>query len=180
VSQAVGGQPGGSGVLPQQQHSDGPPPKREASPAGIRVHVIEPGRFPTTDFGFNIVRPDGWEGSAFEAKALSLREALTNFDSDEPPDPQAVADAVAFAATDPEAPFRIAVGADAHLILRAKSSMSFEDFERAMRSATNWYVLRNLRNVRLHSGGSSTACAQVNDRLTAFRAGRRASHVPHR
>jgi NAD(P)-dependent dehydrogenase (short-subunit alcohol dehydrogenase family) len=111
----------------------------EASPAGIRVHVIEPGRFPTTDFGSNIVRPDGWEGSAFEAKALSLREALTRLDSDEPSDPQAVADAIAFAATDPEAPFRIAVGADAHLILSAKSSMSFEDFERAMRSATNWY-----------------------------------------
>ena len=29
----------------------------EASSAGIRVRVIEPGRFPTTDFGSNIVRP---------------------------------------------------------------------------------------------------------------------------
>ena len=77
----------------------------EASSAGIRVRVIEPGRFPTTDFGSNIVRPDGWEGSAFEAKA----------------------------------PFRIVVGADANLILGAKTSMSFEDFEQAMRSTTNWY-----------------------------------------
>ena len=34
----------------------------EVSSAGIRVRVIEPGRFPTTDFGSNIVRPDGWEG----------------------------------------------------------------------------------------------------------------------
>lgn len=111
----------------------------EASSAGIRVCVIEPGRFPTTDFGSNIVRPDGWEGSAFEARALSLREALASLDSDGPSDPQAVADAIAFAATNPEAPFRIVVGDDANLILTAKTSMSFEDFEETMRSTINWY-----------------------------------------
>jgi len=111
----------------------------ETSPAGIRVRVIEPGRFPATDFWSNIVRPDGWEGSAFEAKALSLRAALTALDSGEPSDPQAVADAIARAVTDPDAPFRTPVGADANLILSAKSSMSFEDFERAMRATINWY-----------------------------------------
>ena len=111
----------------------------EASPAGIRVHVIEPGRFPATDFWSNIVRPEGWDGSGFEAKALSLRAALTALDSGEPSDPQAVADAIARAITDPEASLRTPVGADAHLILDAKSSMSFEDFERAMRTTTNWY-----------------------------------------
>ena len=46
---------------------------------------------------------------------------------------------VALAVTDPEAPFRTPVGADAHLILDAKSSMSFEDFERSMRATINWY-----------------------------------------
>ena len=111
----------------------------EAAPAGIRVRVIEPGRFPTTDFGSNIVRPDGWEGSAFEARALSLREALTSLDSGGPSDPQAVADAIAVAATDPAAPFRTVVGDDANLIVGAKASMSFEDFEQAMRSTINWY-----------------------------------------
>lgn len=111
----------------------------ETSSAGIRVHVIEPGRFPTTDFGSNIVRPEGWEGSTFEAKALSLREALTSLDSGEPSDPQMVANAIAFTATDPEAPFRIVVGDDANLILTAKTSMSFEDFEQTMRSTINWY-----------------------------------------
>ena len=111
----------------------------EASSAGIRVHVIEPGRFPTTDFGSNIVRPAGWEGSEFEAKALSLRAALAHFDTDGPSDPQAVADAIARAATDPEAPFRIIVGDDANQILAAKAALSFEDFEQAMRSTTNWH-----------------------------------------
>jgi len=101
--------------------------------------VIEPGRFPATDFWSNIVRPDGWEGSVFEARALSLRAALTALDSGEPSDPQAVADAIALAATDPEAPFRIPVGADANLILGAKSSMSFEDFARVMRSTIDWH-----------------------------------------
>lgn len=111
----------------------------EASPAGIRVHLIEPGRFPTTDFGSNIVRPDGWEGSDFEARALSLREALGSLDSDGPQDPQDVADAIAQAAIDPATPFRTLVGADAQLIVGAKSSMSFEDFEKAMRSTINWH-----------------------------------------
>ena len=87
----------------------------------------------------NIVRPDGWEGSAFEAKALSLREALTSLDSGGRADPQTVADAIAFAATDPEAPFRVVVGADANLILGAKGSMSIEEFEQTMHSTTGWY-----------------------------------------
>ena len=50
-----------------------------------------------------------------------------------------MADAIAFAATDPEAPFRIVVGDDANLIVGAKTAMSFEDFEQTMRSTINWY-----------------------------------------
>jgi NAD(P)-dependent dehydrogenase (short-subunit alcohol dehydrogenase family) len=111
----------------------------EASPAGIRIHLIEPGRFPTTSFHTNIVRPAGWEGSDFEAKALSLRAALGSLDSDGPQDPQEVADAIARAAIDPTTPFRTLVGADAEMIVGAKSAMSFEDFETAMRSTINWY-----------------------------------------
>jgi NAD(P)-dependent dehydrogenase (short-subunit alcohol dehydrogenase family) len=48
----------------------------EAAPAGIRVHVIDPGRFPTTGFHANVVRPNGSEGSDFEVEALTLRVAL--------------------------------------------------------------------------------------------------------
>lgn len=111
----------------------------EAAPAGIRVHLIEPGRFPTTEFGANIVRPAAWAGSDFEAKALRLREALKNLDGDDPQNPQDVADAIARAATDPTTPFRTLVGADAETIAAAKSSMSFEAFEQTMRAATNWH-----------------------------------------
>ena len=95
--------------------------------------------FPTTGFGSNIVRPAGWEGSEFEAKALSLREALGSLDSDGPQNPQDVADAIARAAVDPTMPFRTLVGADAEMIVGAKSAMSFEEFETAMRSTINWH-----------------------------------------
>ena len=50
-----------------------------------------------------------------------------------------MADAIAFAATDPESPFRIVVGDDANLIVGVKASMSFEEFEQAMRSTIKWY-----------------------------------------
>jgi NAD(P)-dependent dehydrogenase (short-subunit alcohol dehydrogenase family) len=111
----------------------------EAATAGIRVHLIEPGRFPTTGLGGNIVRPSGWEGSDFEARALTLRAALGSLDSNGPQNPQDVADAIARAATDATTPFRTLVGSDAEMIVGAKSSTPFEDFETAMRSSLNWY-----------------------------------------
>lgn len=112
----------------------------EVAPAGIRVHLIEPGRFPSTDFRDNVLRPDGWFGSAHETRSLAIREALGGLDTDgQPQDPQEVADAIARAATDPTTPLRTLVGADAVLIDSAKSAMTFEEFEAAMRSTLNWY-----------------------------------------
>lgn len=111
----------------------------EVSTAGIRVHLIEPGRF-ATGFQNKIVRPDSWTGSEHEARAHRFREALTAGDGDGPPaDPQDVADAIVRAATDPTMPFRTLVGADAQLIDSVKSSMSFEDFETTMRTTLDWH-----------------------------------------
>ena len=67
-------------------------------------------------------------------------EALTSLDSDVPQDPQDVADAIARAAVDPTTPFRTLVGQDAVMIDSARSAMTFEDFEAAMRSTLNWYA----------------------------------------
>jgi NAD(P)-dependent dehydrogenase (short-subunit alcohol dehydrogenase family) len=111
----------------------------EASTGGIRVHLIEPGRFATTGFHDNIVRPDAWEGSEHQARAASLREALTVLDTDGPQDPQLVADAIARAALDPTTPFRSVVGEDGALIIAAKTAMSFEDFETTMRETLDWH-----------------------------------------
>jgi len=119
----------------------------EVSHLGIRVHVIEPGRF-STDFFENIVRPDSWEGSQHQERAMAFREALLRLDdisdseNDEgagPPDPQDVADAIVRAVTDPSMPFRTLVGKDAELIDATKTSMSFEDFETTMRTALDWH-----------------------------------------
>lgn len=110
----------------------------EVSGTGIRVHVIEPGRFPT-EFADNIVRPAVWAGSDEEARAAKFRQALTALDSAGPQDPQTVADAIARAAVDPATPFRTLVGADAELIDAAKSAMSFEEFDATMRATLNWY-----------------------------------------
>ena len=119
----------------------------EVSHLGIRVHVIEPGRF-STDFFENIVRPDSWEGSQHQERAVAFREALLKLDSisdgdtegsSGSPDPQDVADAIVRAVTDPNMPFRTLVGKDAELIDATKTSMSFEDFETTMRTALDWH-----------------------------------------
>lgn len=86
------------------------------------------------------VRPEGWEGSELEAKALSLRAALTALDAGEPSDPEMVAGAIAPAITDLDTQICTVVGADANLILSAKSPMSFEDCERAMLATVNRYA----------------------------------------
>ena len=117
----------------------------EVSHLGIRVCVIEPGRF-STDFFENIVRPDTWEGSQHQERVMAFREALLRLDniseSDESsgsPDPQEVADAIVRAVSDPKMPFRTLVGQDAELIDATKTSMSFEDFETTMRTALDWH-----------------------------------------
>ena len=119
----------------------------EVSHLGIRVCVIEPGRF-STGFFENIVRPDTWEGSQHQERAMAFREALMRLDnisdneSEEsagPPDPQEVADAIVRAVSDSKTPFRILVGQDAELIDATKTSMSFEDFETTMRTALDWH-----------------------------------------
>ena len=111
----------------------------EVSHLGIRVHLIEPGRF-ATNFQDNIVFPESWDGSPQQQRALAFRESLTSLDGDGPPaDPQTVADAIVRAATDPSMPFRTLVGADAELIDATKTSMSFEDFETTMRTALDWH-----------------------------------------
>jgi len=112
----------------------------EAKPDNIRVHLIEPGRFSTTKFGSNIVRPDGWVGSPLEQRQIAFRKALSNLDGNAPPDPQWVADAIVNAATNPSAPFRNLVGDDAVLLASAyKAAPTYEDFESGIRKRLNWY-----------------------------------------
>ena len=111
----------------------------EVGQQGIRLHLIEPGRFAPAVSG-NIVRVASWEGSAQQQRAQAFREATGALGGDGPPaDPQDVADAIARAATDPETPFRTLVGADAVMIDGLKTSLSFEDFEATVRTSFDWH-----------------------------------------
>lgn len=111
----------------------------ELAAHGVRVRLVEPGRF-DTGFHGNIVPVEGWEQSVYYADANRFRDSQGVLSGDGPaPDPQDVADAIVAAATDPNTPFRQFVGADAQLISSVKSSMSFEDFEAAMRTALDWH-----------------------------------------
>ena len=106
---------------------------------GIRVRLVEPGRF-DTGFHDNIVTVDGWEGSDYFDRAARFRDSQGVLSGDGPaPDPQVVADAIVRAALDADAPFRNFVGNDAELIHSVKSSMSFEEFEAVMRTTLDWH-----------------------------------------
>ncbi len=65
---------------------------------------------------------------------------------DEPADPNLVARTIADVVEDPEAPLHVPVGADTELILAARRSGSFEDYEVLMRSALDhWEGYRRER-----------------------------------
>ena len=111
----------------------------ETSGFGIRVRLVEPGRF-DTGFHDNIVTVDGWDESEYFDLAARFRDSQSVLSGDGPaPDPQAVADAIVWAALDPDAPFRNFVGTDAQLIHSVKSSMPFEEFETVMRDTLDWH-----------------------------------------
>lgn len=111
----------------------------ETSGFGIRVRLVEPGRF-DTGFHDNIVTVDGWESSEYFDRATRFRESQSALSGDGPaPDPQDVADAIVRAALDDDAPFRTFVGNDAQLIHSVKSSMPFEEFEAVMRDTLDWH-----------------------------------------
>jgi len=110
----------------------------EVTDRGIRVHLIEPGSFPT-DFRSGVRQPATWAGSNDEARCLAFRAARRGFnDSVGEADAQVVAEAIVDAITNPETPFRVLCGDDAKMIDGVKSSMSFEEFETTIRATINW------------------------------------------
>ena len=111
----------------------------ETAVYGIRVRLVEPGRF-DTGFHDNVVTVDGWERSDYFDDANRFRESQAVLSGDGPePDAQDVADAIVRAALDADAPFRSFVGNDAQLIRSVKSSVSFEEFETVMRDTLDWH-----------------------------------------
>lgn len=96
----------------------------ELAPFGVRLHLVLPGRAPSTSFGDNARRRMGAEPhpayAAFQAEVFAaVRDTGT-------PVTQAsdVAEAVWRAVTDPSAPMRLPAGADAVALAQARAPMS--------------------------------------------------------
>ena len=110
--------------------------------SGIRVHVLEPGQFPT-DLAANTVTAaafgPGDEGYWTVAETLEARVKGLVPD-DVPADPGLVARTVADVVADPGAPLRVPVGGDTELILAARQGRSFEEYEVLMRSALDHWA----------------------------------------
>lgn len=123
----------------------------ELSHLGVRIALIEPGQF-RTSLGDNRIVAAGMEPGSAEYERwqrwVAAQRGLVGAAGDEEPtdsaaahggqDPQLVADTIVAAATTDAARLRWPVGDDAQMIVAAKDSMSFEDFEAAMREILDW------------------------------------------
>ena len=111
----------------------------ELSQRGIRVSVIEPGQFATALSSNSATAAGMAEGSEEFERWQRYRAAQRRLVGGEPADPQLVADAIYSAAFDEPVRLRHPVGADADMVLAAKSAMTFEDFDAAMRATLDWH-----------------------------------------
>jgi len=111
----------------------------ETKPFGIRVRVIEPGVFPTTEIINKALRSARGFGSPYQVHLEAFTAAVGSFQvAGETPDPGLVVEAVWRAAHEAETPFYQPVGADAQAVTAARRAMPFEDFEAALRQAIGW------------------------------------------
>jgi NAD(P)-dependent dehydrogenase (short-subunit alcohol dehydrogenase family) len=112
----------------------------ELGPFGIRVAVVEPGGYPTP-FDANRRLADANDASPYADLRRRWEEAYGNLPGREgpPPDPDDVARAIRAVATDPDAPLRTLVGADAELIGGLRRDLDDAQFEHTIRSALDFW-----------------------------------------
>lgn len=100
---------------------------------GIRVRIVEPG-IVSTGFQGRVLRY-GMDEPPYDRLARQWEEARARLvGSDEVPSPEAVAGVIVDSIESPDARLRWPVGADAELVLGARSSMDDTEFESAMRA----------------------------------------------
>ncbi len=101
---------------------------------GIRVRIVEPGAF-DTEFSTNVVGdPIPAPYDELDQQWVEARRRL-NGGAGTDPGPEPVAAVIADAIESTEVQLRWPVGDDAALVIGARDSMSFEDFETTMREA---------------------------------------------
>jgi len=99
---------------------------------GVRVFIIEPGAIETS-FGANLIDYRG-EPGPYEPLVSIWQGAMDRLGGGLPaPGPELVASAIADALTSEEPRLRVPVGSDAELVAGARTGLSYEEFEAAMR-----------------------------------------------
>ena len=116
--------------------------------SGIRVHVVQPGQFPT-GLGGNTVSAAAFTpgDDGYWQLAHDLEDRVKGLvPGGAPADPGVVARTIADLVDDPNAPLRTPVGGDTELILAARHGRSFEEYEVLMRTALDhWEGYRRER-----------------------------------
>jgi NAD(P)-dependent dehydrogenase (short-subunit alcohol dehydrogenase family) len=90
----------------------------EVGPLGIRVLIVEPGAFRTDFGGARMHRSRAID--AYAGTVGPTRAAVDGMDGTQPGDPRRAADAILAARDAPQAPLRLALGADAVDAIRGK------------------------------------------------------------
>lgn len=117
----------------------------EVGRRGVRVHLIQPGQFPTALAGNTryaaAFGPGAPDRDLSERLSVAIRGLVP--EGDRAPgggaDAQDVADAIVRVALDADAPFRTLVGGDAEMIGAVKARGTFEEFESTMRTALDFW-----------------------------------------
>ncbi|MDC0678428.1 SDR family oxidoreductase [Sorangium atrum] len=102
----------------------------EAKPFGVRVRVVEPGAFPTTEILRKALGSARHFGSPYQAHLDAFASAMSSFQKAAPsPDESLVIEAIWRAVHEPETPFQQPVGADAQAVAAARRAQPFEAIE---------------------------------------------------
>jgi NAD(P)-dependent dehydrogenase (short-subunit alcohol dehydrogenase family) len=102
----------------------------ETKPFGVRVRVVEPGAFPTTEILRKALGSARHFGSPYQAHMDAFASAMSSFQKAAPaPDGNLVIEAIWRAVHEPETPFQQPVGADAQAVAAARRAQPFEAIE---------------------------------------------------
>ena len=100
----------------------------EVAPLGIRVTIVEPGRFRTDFFGRSMEYAEQIEDYR-DTPAGALRERFTAQHGDQPGDPRKAAEAIIAAVRDDSSPLRLPLGQAAVTRIRAKLEAQLADLQ---------------------------------------------------
>jgi NAD(P)-dependent dehydrogenase (short-subunit alcohol dehydrogenase family) len=112
----------------------------EVQPFGVRVVLIEPGQYGTRLLDNAIIGDGFGPGSAYWERATRFDAAIKTLrPGGVAGSAREVAQLILQAVRDPQPRLRYLAGGDAETIAATYRSLAFEDYERTMRQALDWY-----------------------------------------